>query len=96
MLPKFLANVGYWVIAFAFAKKLRAEELPEELIEPMREFKEVSLRRHSVIDVAQILPFWVPQLIDPQFCLHKRFKQLEIPLAIAFGDRDFLCSRGAD
>jgi len=35
-------------------------------------------------------------MVDPAFCLHKRLTKVDIPIAIAFGDRDFLCSRGAD
>ena len=100
MLPTFMQKLAYKVVSFAAAKKLKKEGVPDDLIEMMRAFREVSLLRSSVIDIAQCLPWYVPHMIDPEFTLHGPDRlgssRVQFPIGIAYGDRDFLCSKGAD
>ena len=53
------------------------------------------LRRPSVTGSIQLLPFHFPTLNDPKYCLYEKFRSVDFPIAIAFGDRDFVSSRGS-
>ena len=74
--------------------------IPENLVESLSEYKVTMVRRPSVTDIVQTLPWKFPHLLYKDYSLHSGTKlkgpEVSFPIAIAFGDRDFLCSRGAD
>ena len=53
-------------------------------------------RQHSVSDVMQLIPVHFPHIVDAGFSMRDKVPQCDFPIAIAFGDRDYLCSRGSD
>lgn len=83
-----------------FEKKLRMTDLPDDLIRACVRQKTLMLSRHSVTDVVQLLSGKFPHMMLQQFSLCGRNRlgnpKCDFPIAIAYGDRDFLCSKGAD
>lgn len=99
-MPTWLKNLLLKGVSKRFEKKLRMTELSDELIRVLVRQKTLMLSRHSVSDVVQILPWKFPHMMLKRYSLLGRDRlgnpKCDFPIAIAYGDRDFLCSKGAD
>ena len=71
--------------------------LKNDLILALTKYKEIMWRQYSVSDIMQLDPFHFPHMIDARFStFNEKVPSCDFPIAIAFGDRDYLCSRGCD
>lgn len=85
-----------YLIGQQFEKKLRMTDLSNELILSLTKYKEIMLRRWSVTDVLQLQLFHFPHLMDEKLTIRDKLIEIDVPIGVAFGDRDYLCSRGTD
>ena len=96
-MPSIVQYLIFYLIGKKFEKKLRMTNLKNDLILAMKKYKEIMWRRYSVSDIMQTVPFHFPHMTNASYGnFDEKIASCDFPIAIAFGDRDYLCSRGCN